>query len=689
MGITDKNGIQFDLSENATVLIVDDNPANLGVVEEYLNEHEFDSYIATSGTIALKRVKHIRPDIILLDIQMPGIDGFETCLKLKADEETADIPVIFMTALSDTDDIVRGFSVGAVDYVTKPVLKEVLLSRVISHLKIYRHQEHLEKEVQKRTMALKRRMADLEYEMAERKRVQEEMYRSEEKYRSIFENTLEGIYQSTPEDRIISANPAMAKILKYDTADELMDTITDLGSQLYVNPLDREELLRQLWEKGEMKRFEVQFLCKDQSTIWVDLTARAVYDSNGRIFQIDGLMADISAQKEAESEKARLEEKLRQAQKMEALGTLTSGIAHDFNNLLQVMYGHAQMLLMKKDETDPDYKYLNNVYLAASQASELVKRLLTLSRKAEIKVQELDLNWVIQNTFKLLERTTPKMVAMKSSLAPELSIIRADSLQMEQVIMNLAVNAIDAMDGMGKLFIETENFTADRKIRNKYPELQSGEYVLLKVTDTGCGIDEKTRERIFEPFFTTKAPGKGTGLGLSTAYGIIKGHGGSISCCSDVGVGTTFKIFLPVKHFEKESIIEEPEVEDGVRGGKETILLVDDEEMILNLSEATLVHHGYTVLTVDTAEGAIDIYNQEKERIHLIIMDLGMPGMGGEKGLEALRKIRSQVKVIVVSGYSSHKIAKNPTQYGARGFLTKPFKLDTLLRTVRSALDQT
>ncbi len=688
MSETCEKQIKFDLS-NATVLIVDDNPANLGVVEEYLNEHEFDSHIATSGEAALKRVKHIRPDIILLDIQMPGIDGFETCMQLKSDKETSDIPVIFMTALSDMDNIVRGFMVGAVDYVTKPVLKEVLLARVIAHLKIYRHQEHLEKEVQKRTVELEERMTELENEITERKRAQEEMRRSEEKYRSIFENTLEGIYQITPEGRIISANPAMAKILRYDTAQVLMDMISDMGSQLYANPLDHEELLRQLQEKGEMKRFEVQFLCKNKRTIWVDLTARAVYDSNDRIVQIEGLMADISAQKEAEKEKARLEEKLLQTQKMEALGTLTGGIAHDFNNLLQIMFGHAQMLLMNKDESDPDYKYINNVNLAASKASELVKRLLTFSRKTEIKVQELDLNEVIKNTLKLLERTTPKMVVIESSLVPDLSKIRADSSQMDQVIMNLAVNAMDAMDDMGKLFIATENLTVDKKCGNKYPELQTGEYVLLKMTDTGSGIDEKTKERIFEPFFTTKELGKGTGLGLSTAYGIIQGHGGTISCDSDMGVGTTFNIFLPVKHFEKESIIEEPEDEGDIRGGTETILLVDDEEMILNLSEAALVHHGYTVLTVDTAERAVDIYNKEKERFHLIIMDLGLPGMGGEKGLEALRKISSQVKVIVCSGYSSHKIAKNPVQYGARKFLKKPFELDTLLRTVRSTLDRT
>ncbi len=804
-----------DDDADKSILIVDDTPENIHILVKNLGA-EYRTFFATSGEEALKvAFSEARPDLILLDIVMPKMDGYEVCARLKADPRTRDIPVIFISARDQAGDEIKGLELGAADYITKPFSMTVVRARIETVLRLKAEMDcrlkvtgeleglnvGLERRVQEKAAELKQAHEDLkiseqryrsvfenalegifqttpdgsllsvspslarilEYdspdqlletvgnladlhvrpedgshflralerdgeisgfetrfyrksgdilwglvsakiighkeglpqycqgflaEITERKKAQEALRLSEEKYRSIFENTLEGIYQATPDGRIISANPAMAGILGYETAGEFMDTITDMGSQLYANRKDREELLHRLREQGEAKRFEVQFLHKDNSTIWVELTARPIFDSNGRLVRVEGLMADISAQKKAEEEKARLEEQLRQTQKMEALGTLTGGIAHDFNNLLQIMCGHVQMLLMKKDETDPDYKYLSHVNLAASRASELVQRLLTFSRKMEIKVRELDLNEVIQDTLKLLDRTIPKMVAMESSLAPDLSKIQADSSQMEQVIMNLAVNAMDAMDEMGKLFIETQNFTVDKRYRSKYPELQSGEYVLLKVADTGSGIDEKTRQRIFEPFFTTKELGKGTGLGLATVYGIIKGHGGHISCYSEVGVGTTFNIYLPVKHFEQAGVVEEPEEDGAIRGGTETILLVDDEEMILDLSEDILTHQGYTVLRADTAEGALDIYSQEKERIQLVILDLGMPGMGGEKCLQALRKIDPRVKAIVASGYSAHKIAINPEQYGAVGFLNKPFRVDALLRIVSGALNQ-
>jgi PAS domain S-box-containing protein len=535
---------------------------------------------------------------------------------------------------------------------------------------------------------INRLLSKFELALLQRRLAEKDLQEAEKKYRSIFDNAVEGIFQTSLEGRFLSANPYLAKVIGYDSPEHLMREVTDIGRQLYVDAGQRDEVVRVLMLEGFIVGYETQFYRRDGTILWGNQNARIVRDETGSPLFIEGTVADISESKKAMADLARVEAQLMQSQKMEALGNLAGGVAHDFNNLLQIISGLVQLLLIKKKPTDPDYRYLSEVHKAAGRAADLIRRMLTFSRKVEAQKVPLNLNEVILEAVHLLERTVPKMICIRTLLAPDLAIIPADPTQIEQVIMNLANNAVHAMSDTGTLTIETENFPVVTKYVNTYLELLPGDYVLMKVTDTGHGMDEPTRQRIFEPFFTTKGKGQGTGLGLSSVYGIVTGHAGKITCYSEPGTGTTFKIFLPVAA-AGEWTLQSPADKSIVQaaGGNETILLVDDEEALLDIAGDILHQYGYATCTAGSGEEAIAAYRRQQAEIDLIIMDLGMPGMGGQKCLEILREIDPQVKVIIASGYGSYEITKNPREFGAAAFINKPYHLDIMLRTVREVLD--
>lgn len=520
-----------------------------------------------------------------------------------------------------------------------------------------------------------------------RKEAEEALRLAEEKYRSIFENAVEGIFQTTLDGRFLSANPAIARMLGFGTPRELMESIRDVGKQIYAVPERRDEFLRLIMEEKKVSDFEIEYRSKDGSVYWGSVNARPAFDESGNLLYIEGAFQDIMPRKTAEEEKMRLEEQLRHSQKMEAVGTLAGGIAHDFNNLLQAISGNVEILLMKKDQNAPEYTYLADIYSAARRAADLVNHLLTFSRKTGVRFQSMDLNSVIENTLKLLKRTIPRTVSIEPRLSPDLYDVHADPIQMEQILMNLVNNSYAAMPFGGNLTIETENLTLRGSDRSKYLELEPGQYVLLRVTDTGVGMDESTLSHIFEPFFTTKGVGRGTGLGLSTVYGIVKGHGGQVSCSSQPGRGAIFEICLPA-HPSVDSAGQEPcAIQAEVRGGNETILVVDDERFLLDLCQEALGSYGYNVLLSESGEEALTVYNREKERIDLIILDLGMPGMGGERCLQELWSLNPSAKVIVASGYAANMLTDVPIGAGKLAFLSKPYRLDDMLGRVRDMLD--
>ncbi len=399
----------------------------------------------------------------------------------------------------------------------------------------------------------------------------------------------------------------------------------------------------------------------------------------------------ISERNRAEKEKEKLQTQLRQAEKMEAIGTLAGGISHDFNNLLQAIISSTQFILFDAEQDSPVYAKLKDILSASERARELIQQLLFFSRKLETRKKKINLNQMIEQTVVLLERTIPKMIDIQMHLDQELWSVNADPLQIEQILLNLGSNAADSMPDGGQLIVETKNVIVDEEFLNVHVEADHGAYVLINVSDTGHGMDQETIEHVFEPFFTTKEVGKGTGLGLASAYGIVKNHGGFMTCYSEVGQGTIFKIYLPItEQAAAEADIDESK-EVGVEqpaGGTETILLVDDEEAIRQLISQLLERFGYTVLTASSAEEALETYIDKPREIDLVIMDIGMPGMGGHKGSEEIVRFDPEAKVIIASGYSTNSQEKKALEAGALGYIGKPYRLTDLLEKVRAVFNR-
>ena len=385
-----------------------------------------------------------------------------------------------------------------------------------------------------------------------------------------------------------------------------------------------------------------------------------------------------------EEERENLRAQLLQAQKMEAIGTLAGGIAHDFNNLLTVVMGFSELLLAEKDEKHPEYDDLQKIFHAAKNGAELVQRLLMFSRKSEPKPVPMSLNKQIVQVEKLLRRTIPKMIDIHLDLSPDLPDINADPSQIEQVLMNLAVNARDAMPDKGNLTVKTEALTLDEEYCRLHVEANPGEYVLLEVSDTGHGMDKETVEHIFEPFFTTKEMGRGTGLGLAMVYGIVKQHNGHITVYSEVGKGTAFRVYLPAYRARREPEIEESDIMPAFGTEKFCWWMMNSSSGNWGLD---LTKHGYTVLQAENGRQALDLFKKERSRISLVILDLIMPEMSGTECLKELLKIDPQVNVLIASGFSAETSVKETIQMGAKGFVTKPFRVKEFLGDVRRILD--
>jgi PAS domain S-box-containing protein len=439
------------------------------------------------------------------------------------------------------------------------------------------------------------------------------------------------------------------------------------------------ELIKNVLRGESVSGFEAKRLTKDGRTLDVTVSSSCYKDHEGKIAGVVMILRDVTGVKQ-------IEKQLLHAQKMEAVGTLAGGVAHDFNNLLQAIQGYAELLLFRTEESEPAHRALQQILHAARRGSELTQQLLTFSRKVESRKQPLNLNREVRQTKKLLERTIPKMIEIELRLGEDVKIIHADPTQVEQVVMNLVINAKDAMPEGGRVVLETENVTLDEEYCGSHLGARPGDYVLLTISDNGQGMDEVTLEHIFEPFYTTKEFGKGTGLGLATVYGIVKSHDGYIVCYSKSGEGTAFKTYFPIIKLQEES--DENIVETAIKGGTETILLVDDEDVIRDLGEQILTDFGYTVLSVADGESALEFYRKEKGRVELVILDLIMPGMGGRRCLEQILQINSGAKVLIASGYAANASSEETRKIGAKGFLGKPYSLQQMLQEVRRVLDE-
>jgi PAS domain S-box-containing protein len=500
----------------------------------------------------------------------------------------------------------------------------------------------------------------------------------------IVESSDDAIIGKTLDGTITTWNNGAEKIYGYKEHEAIGKPITSLV------PHDREDeilgFLEEIKSGKSVKNFETVRRNQDGDTIHVSLTISPIIDKEGDIVGASTIVRDISDRVKAAQEKQALQEQLLQSQKMEAVGTLAGGIAHDFNNLLQIVLGYSEVILLRKKEGESDYVDIQKIYQAGRRGADLINSLLTFSRKVETQYVPMDLNQEIATVRDLLFNTIAKTITIDLHLSENLASIQADRSQIGQVLMNLGVNARDAMPDGGTLRIETTNIQLDEEYCITHPEAKPESYVLLTVSDTGLGMDKETLSHIFEPFFTTKEQGKGTGLGLATVYGIVKNHGGYINCNSEIGHGTTFNIYLPT--IQTDQILETSPIETTIPGGTETILLVEDDGVIRELCAELLTGVGYKVFSAGNGKEALEIYQMEKHKISLILLDLIMPVMDGWQCLAKILRIDPKAKVIIASGYIASGLAKGMQAKGARGFVQKPFETNQLLTTIREVLDK-
>ncbi|HEX4782921.1 MAG TPA: PAS domain S-box protein [Candidatus Sulfotelmatobacter sp.] len=507
------------------------------------------------------------------------------------------------------------------------------------------------------------------------KKNEQALRRSEARYRSLVQSSVYGIYRSSLEGRFLDVNPALITMLGYGSAEEVL--LLDPTKDVFAHTEEHTRLIDEFRRTGRLDGIEVKWKRSDGTAITVRISGRAVSSADEPADVLEAIAEDVT-------DRRVLEDQFRQAQKMEAVGRLAGGVAHDFNNLLMVISGYAEVMLAALDSDHRLREKALAIQQASDRATTLTRQLLAFSRKQLLELKVVDVNAIVADMERLLRPLIGENVQFITSLSPDAAHIRADAGQLEQVLMNLVVNAKDAMPNGGTLTIQTEKIVVDESHRRGPTFIRPGHYVLLSVSDTGMGMDKETQSRIFEPFFTTKEKGKGTGLGLSTVYGIVKQSGGYVMVQSEVNRGTTFQIYLP----RVEGLAERhpaPAAPTAL-GGSETVLLVEDEESVRQLVRETLAAKGYRVMEASNGEGGLSAAAQHNGKIDLVITDVVMPGMGGRELVKQLAQTCPETKVLYLSGYTEDAIFSEGTLESGAAFLQKPFTLQSLARKVREVL---
>ena len=515
-------------------------------------------------------------------------------------------------------------------------------------------------------------------DLTDAKRAEQALRRSEASYRGLVEHAAYGIYRATADGKFLMVNPALFTMLGYPSAEDVLQL--DISRDAYVDPAARVRILERCEQFGSAIE-EVAWRRRDGSTITVRLNGRPVRGPDGALECFEFIVDDVTEQRA-------LEERLRQTQKMEAVGRLAGGIAHDFNNLLTAILGSVDFLRRALGPEHPEHAETEEIQKAAVRAADLTRQLLAFSRQQVLAPKVLELDALVTNLEKMLCRLIGEDVELRFAPKAARAAVRADPGQLEQVIVNLVVNARDAMPRGGKLTIETATVDLDAAYAWEHGTVEPGRYVMLAVTDTGVGIDRAARARLFEPFFTTKEFGKGTGLGLATVYGIVKQSGGYIWVYSEPGQGATFKVYLPRVEPGGEPVAARPSPARAL-GGTETILLAEDEAAVRNLARRVLEKHGYKLLLAATGRDGVQLATQHAGPIDLLVTDVVMPEMGGRELAQRLAALQPGLKVLYLSGYTDDMIVRHGVLEAGVAFLQKPFTPDTLLRKIREVLDGT
>ncbi len=523
--------------------------------------------------------------------------------------------------------------------------------------------------------------------MVERlQRTRSELAASRQRFSTTLTSIGDAVIATDRQGRVSFLNPVAAKLTGWPPAEaldrpleEVFQIINEHTRQPVPSPV--EKVLAAGVVVGLANH--TLLISRDGRHLPIEDSGAPIKNRQGRVDGVVLVFRDISQRRRAEEERARLDAQLRQSQKLEAIGTLAGGIAHDFNNILAVIMGYSELALRQAREGRANPADLEQVLAVSRRAQGLVRQIMSYSRRDEPQMAVLDLNQVVGEAAELLKRTLPKQISLELDLQPGLAAMRGDPVQIEQVLINLATNARDAMPQGGRLLFHTSDRFLESQSQVGQEELSPGRYLRLLVRDQGQGMDQATLERIFDPFFTTKAPGQGTGLGLSSVYGIIRSHGGHIACQSQPGQGASFELYFPADSSLAQFI---PVAgQDLELGGQERILLVDDESAIRDLGRRVLAEAGYQVELAASGEEALELYRRRSGGFDLVLLDVNMPGMGGRGCLAGLRQADPWLRVVLASGYASQEVLNSLTEQGVQGYVAKPFLREELLGAVRAA----
>jgi len=669
------------------ILIVDDNADDRRLLKYIVERKKHEAIEAGDGLEGLKMARLHRPDLIISDALMPVMDGFQFLRKVKSDEPLRSIPFVFYSATYRADkDVDLALSLGAEAYIIKPkepaelweeveiILQNRVKGKIITPELIKEDEEYLKR--YREVVATK-----LEETIRELAEANSRLVESESFVKNILESVDEGIIVIDREYRIISSNKAYCRQNNTTCEEVLGRHCYEISHHIVAPCYETGEncATRNTFETGQPCEFMHIHHINGGEPIYVETKSYPLKDKEGNIIAVIEIVNNIT-------EKKKLEDQLRQSQKMEAVGLLAGGIAHDFNNILTAIIGYGNLLLKRAKEDKEMTTYVDHILSSAERAANLTQSLLAFSRKQIINPRPVNVNDIIKKIERLLLRLIGEDIRFKTFLADSDLTVMADSGQIEQVLMNFATNARDAMPKGGVLTVETGLVEFDTKFISVHGYGEPGRYALISVSDSGTGMDEKTREKIFEPFFTTKELGKGTGLGLAMVYGIIRQHNGYVNVYSEPGQGTTFKIFLPMSKLSAEEA--GPAEHAAPVGGTETVLLAEDNEEVRKLMRAVLEEFGYTVIEAADGEDAVNKFRENKDRIKLFLSDVIMPGKSGKEAYEEIIKLRPDIKTLFMSGYTADIIDRKGIITEGLDFISKPVSPNELLRRIRDVLDR-
>jgi two-component system, cell cycle sensor histidine kinase and response regulator CckA len=677
-------------------LIVDDHSQNLYMLRVLLQAHGYQVDEAADGALALSIARRNPPDLIVSDLLMPVLDGYALLRYWRADERLKAIPFVVYTATyTEPQDEKLAMALGADAFVIKPTEPEQLMARIEEVMArrargeattvgsqveesqlLKQYNEVLIRKLEDKLLQLEQVNQDLQQQMQERERTEAALRHSEELLRAVTEGTLDAVFVKDRNGRYLLVNEAISRYFGKPPHDIIGNddaALFDAQSVAIINANDQAVM-----QANSAITFEEALTVAGSRRLF--LATKAPYrDERGNVTGVVGIAHDIT-------DRRSLEEQLRQSHKMEAIGRLAGGVAHDFNNLLTVIASHSEMILDRSQPGDPVQDHAKAIRDAGKRASALTRQLLGFSRQVITRPEILDLNDVVAETGDLLRRLIGSDITLMTVRSSDLAAVAADRSQVDQVLMNLAVNARDAMPKGGKLTIETANVTLDECHIDAQFHCGPGRYVMLAVTDTGTGIPPEIRARIFEPFFTTKDVGRGTGLGLSLVFGIVQQSGGCIQVDSEPGRGTTFRIYLPLAD-GKPTPVSDPRLQAS--RGTETILVVEDDEDVRDVATGSLELHGYDVITAFDGREALRIAQNTRERIDLVLTDVVMPNISGSELARQLRQQFPQIKVLFMSGHHEDAVVRDGVLGATLNFIQKPYTPLSLAQKVREVLDQT